>query len=211
LSDGLAVGPITPAEIEPAVRIFVEAFHDNVIRLYGDQPKPEAMVDMWSFAREVEPGGFLAARAGPDLVGYALFTSSGTALERRALASGRIFVWVWRALSGRYRIRWDGLARQVWNKMLFVGGSSSFRTTGDAQLLNIAVAQDARGQGVATELVRAGMDYLASRGVKEVRLEVLPDNEPAIAAYRAVGFVERGRMRNVHGEWLVMTATPVTR
>jgi len=55
------------------------------------------------------------------------------------------------------------------------------------------------------------MDYLASRGVKEVRLEVLPDNEPAIAAYRAVGFVERGRMRNVHGEWLVMTATPVTR
>jgi [ribosomal protein S18]-alanine N-acetyltransferase len=211
LSDGLTIGPIARAEIEPAVSIFFEAFHDNVTRLYGDQPKPDAMVDVWSFAREVEPGAFLAARDGSDLLGYALFTSSVKTLERRALTSGRIFVWMWHALSGRYGIRWDGLTRQVWNKMLFVGSSSNFRTTGDAQLLNIAVAETARGRGVATELVRAGMEYLAGRGIREVRLEVLPDNEPAIAAYHAVGFQERGRMRNVHGEWLVMTATPRTR
>ena len=211
MSDRLAIAPIAPADIEQAVRIFFEAFHDNVTRLYGDQPKPDAMVDVWSFAREVEPGGFLAARDGSSLLGYALFTSSVKALERRALASGRVFVWALRALSGSYGIRWDGLARQFWNKVLFVGGSSSFHTTGDAQLLNIAVAETARGRGVATDLVRAGMDYLAGRGVSEVRLEVLPDNEPAIAAYRAVGFQERGRLRNVHGEWLVMTATPTVR
>ncbi len=208
MRDPFAVGPIAQAEIEPAVRIFIEAFYDNVVRLYGDPPKPDAMVDIWSFARECEPGGFVAARDGSGLLGYALFTNSVSALQRRALSTGRVVVWAWRALCGRYGIRWGGLARQAWNKALFVGGSSNFRSIGDAQLLNIAVKNAARGRGVATALVDAGMHYLAGRGVEEVRLEVLPDNEPAIRAYRHAGFVERGRTRNVHGEWLVMTATP---
>jgi [ribosomal protein S18]-alanine N-acetyltransferase len=208
LSASLNVGPIGQTDVEPAVRIFLDAFHDNVRRIYGDPPKPDAMVDMWSFAREIEPGGFLGARDDSKLVGYALFTSSVSRLQRRALLSGRIFAWALRALSGRYGILWGNLASQLWNKILFVGGSKDHRTSGDAQLLNIAVAPEARGRGVAKALMRGGMDYLAGRGVEEVRLEVEPENTPAIAVYREAGCVERGRMRNMYGEWLVMTGHP---
>jgi ribosomal protein S18 acetylase RimI-like enzyme len=208
LSETISIGPIAADELEAAVRIFFAGFGPGVRRLYGERPRPDAMVDVWGFAREVEPGGFFAAREGGRLAGYALFTSSVSALQRRAVASGRIFVWALRAIFGRYGLVWSAVLDQLRNKLLFVGSSSSFRTSGDAQLLNIAVATEARGHGVATELVRAGLHYLRSRGVHEVRLEVQPGNTAAIAAYRTAGFAERGRLHNVDGEWIVMTADP---
>lgn len=202
------VGPIRPDELPDAVRIFLDAFHDNVRLVYGDRPKPEAMLDVWSFARETEPSGFLATRDSSGVVGYALFTSSVQMLQRRALLRLRPLIWGLRAVSGRYGVRWLQLGRLLWNKILFVGGSGRFRTKGDAQLLNIAVDSRARGQGVAKTLLRSGLSYLASLGIEEVRLEVRPDNLPAIKAYHDVGFVEKGRTRDIHGDWLVMTANP---
>ncbi len=137
----LIVSPIDQGEIDAAVRIFLDAFRDNVQLIYGSEPKRDAMRDVWTFVRDVEPGGFLAARnSGADLIGYAIFTHSIKALQRRALREGKIFVWAARALSGRYGIRWFHVGRLLWNKVLFVGGSARFRTAGDAQLLNIAVS-----------------------------------------------------------------------
>ncbi|MDQ6781099.1 MAG: GNAT family N-acetyltransferase [Candidatus Eremiobacteraeota bacterium] len=204
----IEVGPIRPDELPAAVRIFLAAFHDNVRLVYGEQPRPDAMLDVWTFAQQTEPAGFLAARTAAGIVGYAFFTSSVKQLQRNALRRGKPLVWALGALSGRYGVRWGQLARLLWNKALFVGGSGRFRTSGDAQLLNIAVDEKARGGGVAKALVRAGMEHLAARGVSEVRLEVRPDNAPAIKVYRDAGFVEQGRSRDIHGDWLVMTAQP---
>jgi ribosomal protein S18 acetylase RimI-like enzyme len=204
----IAVTPIAQSEVEAAVRIFLDAFHDNVRLMYGDDPRPDAMCDVWSFVRATEPGGFLAAREDARLLGYAIFVRSVSALRERAMRTGVVVRWALRALRGRYGIHWLALARLLWNKTLFVGGSGKFRTEGDAQLLNIAVAPSARGKGVAKLLVRAGLSYLAGCDVKEVRLEVRPDNAPAIAVYQQTGFVERGRTRDAGGEWIVMTANP---
>jgi ribosomal protein S18 acetylase RimI-like enzyme len=204
----LEIAPIEPGEVKSAVRVFLDAFHDNVRLVYGNDPKPDAMVDVWSFVRQVEPGGFLAAHIGAQFAGYAIFTSSIRALQRRAVMHGAIFVWALRALSGRYGIRWLSAGKLFWNKLLFVGNSGRFRTEGDAQLINIAVSPDVRGKGVAKALTRAGLNYLAQHRVPEVRLEVRPDNLAAIAAYRANGFVEGGNVRDSAGEWLVMTARP---
>lgn len=204
----VTVGPIERGEISAAVEIFFQGFGPSVRRLYGDPPKPDAMIDVWSFAREKEPGGFLAARIGADCIGYALFTSSLGALQRAAVTSGRVVVWAMRAISGRYGLHWGALARQLWNKMLFVGTASEYRTSGDAQLLNIAVATNARGHGAANALMQHGMRYLGAHGIEEVRLEVEPDNAAALAVYRQAGFQERGRLHNVYGDWIVMTARP---
>jgi ribosomal protein S18 acetylase RimI-like enzyme len=212
LSDAVSIGPITSQQIGQAVQIFLSAFADNVRLVYGDRPKPDAMIDIWSFARDIEPGGFLAASDRDGVLGYALFTSSLRRLQRRALESGQVFVWAARALSGHYGIRWLGVARQLWNKMIFIGDSGRFRhdsAHGDAQLLNIAVAESARGRGIAALLVAGGMRHLASRAISEVRLEVQPHNSPAIAVYRGAGFHDVGKMKNAYGDWLVMTADPM--
>ncbi len=213
MPEDVRVAPITREQLEPAVQIFLRAFADNVRLVYGERPKPDAMIDVWSFAREFEPGGFLVASDSSGVLGYALFTSSLRAMQRRALASGQVIIWALRAVVSRYGIRWHGVARQLWNKILFVGDSRRFRLhcgRGDAQLLNIAVAQHARGRGIAGSLVAEGMRYLATRGINEVRLEVQPANSAAIAVYRGVGFTEVGKMKNAYGDWLVMTANPQT-
>lgn len=208
MSPAATFGPILDSEIDAAVQIFLEAFSENSRKIYGDPPKPYAMRDVWSFVHEIEPGGFLAARDDSSVVGYAIFTASLSRLRRRALASGRLIVWAFRALIGRYEIRWRNVAALLWNKILFVGSSNRYRTAGDAQLLNIAVSPVARGKGIATGLMRAGLAYLQQRQVAEVRLEVRPDNASAIHVYRETGFIERGRTRDNGGDWIVMTARP---
>ena len=203
------VGPINPDEMAAAVAIFLEAFHESAAYVYGEPPRPEAMIDVWSFAREVEPGGFLAARnAAGKLLGYAFITSSVSGLRRQAIYRLAPLRWAWRALWGRYGIIWAHAARLFANKFAFARSSGEFRTSGDAQLLNIATAACARGQGVAFALVCAGNAYLRERGVAELRLEVRPDNAPALAVYTRAGFKRVGTTRDPGGEWIVMTVRP---
>ena len=199
------VGPIAPGEIAAAVAVFLEAFHDGAAYIYGEPPRPDAMIDVWSFARDVEPGAFLAARdANGELLGYAFITSSVKGLRRQAIRRLAPLRWAWRALCGRYGIVWTHVARLFANKNAFARSSGEFRTSGDAQLLNIATASSARGLGVASALVRAGLGYLRERGVTELRLEVRPDNAPALSVYTRTGFAEVGRTRDAGGEWVVM-------
>jgi ribosomal protein S18 acetylase RimI-like enzyme len=201
----LDVGPISAGEIAAAVAVFLEAFHDGAAYIYGDPPRPDAMIDVWSFARDVEPGAFLAARdAAGRLLGYAFITSSVSGLRREAIRRLAPVRWAWRALCGRYGIVWMHVARLFANKNAFARSSGEFRTAGDAQLLNIATAASARGQGVASALVRAALSYLRERGVPELRLEVRPDNAPALSVYTRAGFFEVGRTRDSGGEWVVM-------
>ncbi|MEX2212221.1 MAG: GNAT family N-acetyltransferase [Gaiellaceae bacterium] len=44
-----------------------------------------------------------------------------------------------------------------------------------------------------TALIEAAVDWALGAGVEQLDLEVLADNEPALALYRNTGFVETGR------------------
>ena len=209
IAPAFTIGPVEASEIPDAVTIFLEAFHDSAAYVYGEPPRPEAMIDVWSFARSVEPDAFLAARDGTGaVVGYEFLTSSVGALRRTALRRLAPLRWLWRAVTGRYGIIWAHAFRLFANKASFVRSGGDFRTHGDAQLLNIATAARVRGRGVAGMLVGAGLTYLRSRGVAELRLEVRPDNLPALSVYRRAGFKEVGRTKDAGGEWIVMTVRP---
>lgn len=58
-----------------------------------------------------------------------------------------------------------------------------------AQLAGVYVAADARGRGVARSVVGEVASHMLGRGLPAVTLHVRADNEPAIRAYRAAGFV----------------------
>jgi [ribosomal protein S18]-alanine N-acetyltransferase len=204
-----AAGPIEAREVPDAVAIFLEAFHDSAAYVYGEPPRPEAMIDVWSFARSVEPGAFLAARDETGaVIGYEFLTSSVGALRSIAIRRLAPLRWAWRALTGRYGIIWAHALRLFANKLSFVRSAGDFRTQGDAQLLNIATAARVRGRGVAGLLVSAGLAYLRSHGIAELRLEVRPDNLPALTVYARAGFKEVGRTKDAGGEWIVMTVRP---
>jgi ribosomal-protein-alanine N-acetyltransferase len=75
-------------------------------------------------------------------------------------------------------------------------GYACFRVgAGEAELLRVAVVPEARGRGVARQLLAAGFERLRAAGVTTCFLEVRPANASALAVYHAVGFEPRGHRR----------------
>lgn len=62
----------------------------------------------------------------------------------------------------------------------------------EAEVMNVAVHPDYRGQGIAQKLMDALMEAGEARGVKEYTLEVRVSNAGAIHVYEAHGFVGEG-------------------
>ena len=62
----------------------------------------------------------------------------------------------------------------------------------EAEVMNVAVHPDYRGQGIARKLMEALLAAGDERGVKEYTLEVRAGNAPAIHIYEAHGFVGEG-------------------
>lgn len=68
--------------------------------------------------------------------------------------------------------------------------------------LAVMLGPDHRGRGLGTDAVRVLLGYaFAELGLHRVSLKVWAYNDRALAAYRRVGFVEEGRLREVawHG------------
>lgn len=163
-------------------------------------------MDVWSFIRSVEPRGFLGAYVDETLAGYAIFVPSLKCVQREAIRSGAVIRWALAALGGGFGLRLSAVPRILANKVLFVRSGGRYRTKGDAQLLNIAVAPEQQGKGIATALLETGLQVMRELGVPEVRLEVRPWNASAVHLYRKTGWREAGRTRDLEGEWLVMVA-----
>ncbi len=58
----------------------------------------------------------------------------------------------------------------------------------EGEVLNIAVAKEARGAGIGRRLLDALLARLREAGAESFYLEVRRSNEPAIALYRSAGF-----------------------
>lgn len=141
-------------------------------------------------------------------MGYAIFIPSLKRVQLQALVRGAVFGWMIAALRGRFGIRLSAVPRILANKLMFLRSGGRYRSRGDAQLLNIAVDPGMQGRGVATALVRAGLNFLREQCIPEARLEVRPWNAGALRVYRKTGWREAGRTRDLEGEWIVMVANP---
>jgi len=62
--------------------------------------------------------------------------------------------------------------------------------------VGITLLPEHRGQGLGQDVLRVLLRYaFRSRNLRRVHLQSLSSNERALGAYRAVGFVEEGRLR----------------
>jgi ribosomal-protein-alanine N-acetyltransferase len=66
---------------------------------------------------------------------------------------------------------------------------------GEAHLLNLALAQSARGQGHGRRLLDHMLDLAQGAGVESLYLEVRPSNRAALDLYQRAGFELIGRRR----------------
>jgi ribosomal-protein-alanine N-acetyltransferase len=71
-------------------------------------------------------------------------------------------------------------------------------TTGEAEILSIAIAPDWRGRGLARPLLDLNLRRLAGLGTRKVFLEVDKNNAPARALYQRAGFYEVGQRQGYY-------------
>ena len=70
----------------------------------------------------------------------------------------------------------------------------------EAEVLTLAVAPEARRQGIATLLLRAAKAHVGARGGTGVFLEVATGNAAALALYAREGFVEVDHRRRYYAD-----------
>lgn len=68
----------------------------------------------------------------------------------------------------------------------------------EADMMNLAVRESARRQGIAKALVLALCRALSKEGVRSLTLDVRDSNEPAIRLYEALGFAQVGKRPNYY-------------
>jgi ribosomal-protein-alanine acetyltransferase len=70
--------------------------------------------------------------------------------------------------------------------------------SGDADVLTIAVGEEARGRGIGADLLQHLITTAAARGARRVFLEVRADNPVAQHLYTSRGFAVVGRRRGYY-------------
>lgn len=85
---------------------------------------------------------------------------------------------------------------------LLVEGDAGFllgrAVAGEAELLTLAVAPEARRRGLARNLVMRFLYQAKLRGAERAFLEVRADNAAALALYESAGFTAAGRRRGYY-------------
>lgn len=81
-----------------------------------------------------------------------------------------------------------------------VRGVAAFQLIAEVADLNrVVVDPGHRGRGMGRALLEAGLEWAASNGAERMLLEVEWANEPALALYRGMGFVEITFRTNYYG------------
>lgn len=195
----------TPEDVSAIGRLFLEAFSDSVIHTCGKIPNFAAIEDVFRCVFEAEPESvFIARNASGQVIGYVLAPSRISNIWKRALLGGHLLRWTWRWLKGDYGFGWYPVRIMFFNKVEFFRSAFTPQVHAQARILSIAVSSLARGQGLGTKLMMCALAYFQKKRVSLIRLEVRPDNAPAIRVYEKLGFIDAGRTKDSQGDWLIM-------
>lgn len=182
---------------------FVAAFPESIQHVAGELSTTQGLQDMFLLALEAEPAALQVADDNGRIAGYVLAPSCTSRLRTVAIWHGHVFRSAWRWITGQYGVRWRAMVTALGDKVSFLRNSKVGRRV-EARILSMAVHPDYQGRGLGKRLLAAGIDYLRTQHVPEIRLEVRPDNAPAKHLYEQAGFEPVGTYPDAQGPWLVM-------
>ncbi len=203
----MGVRKVLRSDVDDVAGIFIRAFPESVRHYYGARVPPiDGFRDIFAFLSQAERGNFLVYEESGAVLGYVVVPKTMGRVWAKAVLGGHVFVWALKWMAGRYGISPTRIAMILGNKLLFAAYSGEQLLHGHAQVLSVAVDPSAQGRGIGRQLVQAGLELLRGQGVRTVKLEVRPDNEPAKHVYSSLGFREVGKSRDSQGHWTVMIA-----
>jgi ribosomal protein S18 acetylase RimI-like enzyme len=108
------------------------------------------------------------------------------------------------ALSASFRLARPSTIRRAWETWRYDGDHLDT----SAELLSMAVADPFRGLGIGKALGTSFLEAMAARDVDRVKVVVGEGNRGALAAYRSMGFAEKGMIEVHAGERSVAMLWP---
>src|SRR6187399_2030930 len=127
-----------------------------------------------------------------DLIVRPASSDDGAALELIAAEAGLTFN------AERDLARPSGIVLVAASAERIVGFVSLQLAADEAEILDLGVIPARKRQGIGRWLVARAADAARARGIVQVFLEVRRSNGPAIALYRAVGFLEVGERKHYY-------------
>lgn len=192
-------------DMERVGRLFAAAFPESVRHYFPSSPPDRVVAEPFRLCLAAEPEAFFVAEgAGGEIAGYLFAPSRTDRIPWVALSKGFALRWLWRWVSGAYGIGMAPVRALAANKLDFLASARAPKIQANARILSIAVQPQHQGKGIAGGLCRLGLERLDRLGVSPVRLEVRPENRPAMALYTNLGFRPVGSTRDSQGEWLIM-------
>lgn len=189
--------------IEQVADIFCEAFLDSInFFTRVDENIKSALKEMFGLLLVVYGGGFKVAVKGNEVCGYIIVVDNIKKLWYKAVTSGFFLKMAYWVVSGKIVLDGKNLLKIIENKLFYIKFEVS--TPPSAQILSIAVAQKYQQMGIGESLVKDGIDFIDSLGIKRIKLEVRPENIAALNTYKRFGFKQVGQTKDIQGVWLIM-------
>jgi len=189
--------------------VFASGFPGSLTHYFDRPPRSDVVAEPFALCLASEPEGFFVADDGQgNVAGYIFAPAKTSRLPWVALRHGFAFRWAWQWLTGRLDIGMAPVRALTLNKVDFLTSARKDNLAADARILSIAVHPDHQGKGIARALCELGLKRLDDLGASPVRLEVRPENTPAVRLYTRLGFRVSGQTRDSQGEWLIMLRRP---
>ena len=209
------VRPSRSSDLESIAKLFLLGFNQSITHFVGvpTEGLTQAIQDVFYGLWDYGPQGILVAEAEGAVVGYIVAIPRMSGLWKHILLRGHWWKWLNRWLRAHYGLSYRHVMKLGRNKLGFALAQArlsskppneTVKTHHMGQILSIAVRGDFQGQGIATALLGQALSYLTKAGADTVKLEVRPDNSPAIHLYKRAGFNHISTTTDSQGTWLVM-------
>lgn len=197
------IRPATKKDLLCISDIYIKAFPDSINHIFPERPTKQGVQLVFRTVLRAEPQAFFVAEVQGRVVGYIFAPANIKRLWWAALYEFLTFRWLVLLLTGDLRISFCALRILLANKFSFISAArNQFQVR--ARILSLAVLPEFQGSGIGRKLVEEGLKYLFNRNVSKIRLEVRPENIPAVNLYEGLGFRIVSSTWDSQGEWLIM-------
>ncbi len=191
------------ADLIAVGRVYLRAFGETLEQFESPDLSPMAMADVAGACMAAEPDCIGVAEVSGEVVGYIIAILDVRRIRREALLRGLPAIWLWRWVTGQYRLTVRAVRHIIADKLSF-WHAAKLPGAGCPRVLSMAVDPEWQRRGIGRGLLPAAIERLRAKECTCVRLEVRPGNEAARRLYEGFGFAPAGRFEDSRGPWDVM-------
>jgi L-amino acid N-acyltransferase YncA len=188
-TDDIKITTLLPEHAEQVAKLHISGITKGFISSLG----MDFVTALYCAIAESRYSVCLVAVQDNKVLGFAAFTTNLHDLYRSLIFKRglRFFLMLFRRMLSL------GTVKKIFETLFYPARIKKMNLP-QAEFLSMAIADEARGKGLATKLVRRGFEECAKLGVKELKIFAAVDIQAINNMYKKLGFQLAGQMEN-HG------------